>query len=398
MRKVGTAVTWGSGRLRVAARWGRRLPKRTRRRYRAGRLQLTAIRKLVKKEREWDAPLRMRRPRWWLRGFLSRSAILYDLDHNDPAQYVSDLQRVYRTKRMVHERLQDVINNKLTTHLLLGTMDIPSATLLGVYWRGAVHRFPHEERVELPEYFRRLPAGQQIFMKVLAGAEGKNIFAVKRLDEDSWGVNGVPKDLDGAVAVFHAQNRPLIVEEGLAQHAKQSALYPHTVNTIRALTMIDVTKGHEPFIVMAVQRIGCRRSEPADNWSRGGLSARVDLDTGQLGRATRLPDHDTVEWFDAHPDTGAPITGVEVPYWSQIRDLVLHSARVLSFMEYIGWDIVVTPDGPVVLEANINTGMNVLQAHQPLFTDARARAYYAERGVTTDLALDPPAVEIDEPI
>jgi hypothetical protein len=398
MNRVGTGLTWARGRARVAARRARKLPKRTRQRYRSGRLRWTAIRKLIKKEREWDAPLRLRRPRWWLKGFLSRSAVLYDLDHNDPAQYVSDLQRVYRTKRMVHERLQDVINNKLTTHLLLGTMDIRSAELLGVYWRRAVHRFPNEERVELPEYLNRLRDQQQVFFKVLSGAEGKNIFAVKRLGDQRWAVNSEEKDLDGVLEVFYAQNRPLIVEEGLEQHPKQSALYPHAVNTIRALTMIDVNDGHRPFIAMAVQRIGTDRSQPADNWSRGGLSAQVDLDTGQLGRATRLPDRDTVEWFDAHPDTGAPITGVEVPYWSEIRDLVLHSARVLSFMEYIGWDIVVTPDGPVVLEANINTGMNVLQAHQPLFADRRARAYYAERGVTTDLALEPPAVDVDEPI
>ncbi|NEE04091.1 sugar-transfer associated ATP-grasp domain-containing protein [Phytoactinopolyspora halotolerans] len=398
MGRVSTTATWARGRARVAARRVQKLPKRTRQRYRAGRLRITAIRKLIKKEREWDAPLRMRRPRWWLKGFLSRSAILYDLDHNEPAQYVSDLQRVYRTKRMVHERLQDVINNKLTTHLLLGTMDIRSAKLLGVYWRQAVHRFPEEERVPLPEYLERIEPGRQVFFKVLSGAEGKNIFAVKRLDSATWAVNGEPMDAERTADVFLVQKRPLIVEEGLEQHPKQSALYPDTVNTIRALTMIDVNNGHRPFIAMAVQRIGTRRSEPADNWSRGGLSARVDLDTGQLGRATRLPVRDEVEWFDAHPDTGAPIAGVEVPYWPQIRDLVLHSARVLSFMEYIGWDIVVTPDGPVVLEANINTGMNVLQAHQPLFTDPRARAYYAERGVTTELPFDEPAVAIDEPI
>ncbi|WP_166354821.1 sugar-transfer associated ATP-grasp domain-containing protein [Phytoactinopolyspora limicola] len=398
MSRVGRKAVWAAGRARVAVRWVSLQPKRTRRRYRNVKVRWTAIRKLIKKEREWDAPLRMRRPRWWIKGFLSRSAILYDLDHNDPAEYVSDLQRVYRTKRMVHERLQDVINNKLTTHLLLGTMDIRSAELLGVYWRRAVHRFPGEERVELPVYLTRMRIAQQVFFKVLSGAEGKNIFAVKRVDEATWAVNGVAKDLDETVGVFYVQNRPLIVEEGLEQHAKQHALYPHAVNTIRVLTMIDVTNGHTPFIATAVQRIGTDGSAPADNWSRGGLSAKIDLDTGQLGRATRLPQGDTVEWFDAHPDTGAPISGVEVPYWSEVRDLVLHSARVLSFMEYIGWDIVVTPDGPVVLEANINTGMNVLQAHQPLFTDRRARAYYAERGVTTDLALDPPAVDVDEPI
>jgi hypothetical protein len=382
--------------VRYVARRARLLPRWTRNKIRSAKLRSTAIRKLAKKEFEWDAPLRLRRPRWWLKGYLSRSAILYDLDRHGPEGYVSDLQRVYRTKRMVHPRLQDVINNKLTTHLLLGTMDIRSAKLLGVYWRGAVHRFPGEERLELADYLRSLPAGERVFFKLIAGAEGHNIFSVRRLDQAQWSVSGDVLSLDDTVAVL-TQKRPMIVEEGLVQHAKQAALFDGSVNTIRVLTVLDVENDHQPFIAMAVQRIGTRRSEPVDNWTQGGLSARVDVDTGQLGRASRLPDTDELEWFDAHPDTGAPITGVEVPYWPEIRDMVLHAGRVLSFMEYIGWDIVVTPDGPVVLEANINTGMNVLQVHQPLLADRRTRAYYAERGVT-ELPPDPLPVDTTDPV
>jgi hypothetical protein len=122
-------------------------------------------------------------------------------------------------------------------------------------------------------------------------------------------------------------------------------------------------------------------SGPVDNWTQGGLSARVDLDTGRLSRATRLPSGKKLEWFSTHPDTGSVIEGALVPHWPEIVETVIHAAHVLSFMEYVGWDIIVTPNGPVVLEANINSGMNVLQVHQPLLEDARARAYFVKRGV-----------------
>lgn len=388
MRGLQSRLAWATTKARGAFRRVRSLPRRVRQKYRAGRLKWGAIRKLAKREREWQVPLRMRRPRWWFRGYLSRSVVLYDLDRHGGGNYVSDLQRVFRLKRMVNPLLQDVINNKLTTHLLLGALDVRSARLLGVYWREAVHAFPADGREPIADYLHSLDIDQPVFFKVLAGAEGKDLVKLQRCDSDYWSVNGELLDHDAACRVFRGQKHPMVVEEGLEQHPKVNELYPHSVNTIRVLTMLDVTD-QQPFIVMAVQRIGTEQSQHVDNWSRGGLSARVDLATGQLGQASRLPAGDELEWFDAHPDTGTSINGHEVPYWPEIRDTVLRAARIMSFLEYIGWDIVVTPDGPVILEANINTGMNVLQVHQPLLADPRARAYYVERGVAPTAPPDP---------
>lgn len=391
-------VTAVRGTVAAGVRRGRSSLGVVRRKYRAGRRLLRELRKLWRKELQWPVPFRMRRPTWWLKGFLSRSSVLYDLDHNDHGRYVSDLQRVFRTKRMVNERLQDVINNKFTTHLLLRAMDVRSPELLGLYSRGAVHPFPGDERIDLETYLAALPVDETVFFKVLAGAEGKNIFALTRLDAESIRVNTDVVTMRIAVSLLQAQDRPFIIERGLEQHSVVSGLYAGSVNTVRALTMLDVANNYEPFIALAVQRIGCRRSEPSDNWSRGGLSARIDLDTGELTAATRLPDSNVKEWFDVHPDTGAQIRGVALPHWEETRELILHAAQVLSFMEYVGWDIVIGPDGPLVLEANINTGVNVLQSHQPLFTDPRVRAFYAKRGVRTDLGDEPAAAVFDEPV
>ncbi len=349
------------------------------RRYRTARVRLTALGKLARKEREWQVPLRTRTPQWWRRGFLSRSAVLYELDRNDPSLYLSDSHRYLQTKRMVHPKLQDLINNKLTTHLLLTAMDIPAPELLGIAWQGRVHRFPSDVQVSTVEHLRSMELGDLHFFKVVAGAEGKNIQAITRLSDGIWDVNGSPGTADAAarsVAGF-----PMIIERGIVQHPSQAGLNPGSVNTIRVLTVPDVADGNRPFIAAAVQRIGCRRSGSADNWSRGGLSAAVDLDTGVLGRATRLPDGHHKEWFDTHPDTGAMITGHAIAHWDRVVDLVLGAAAKVSFLEYVGWDIVITAEGPLVLEANINSGVNVIQSHQPLLADPRVRAYYRGRGL-----------------
>src|SRR5690625_2831886 len=352
-----------------------------RRKYRAFKVLSWEVRKLSRRERQWKVPFSQRRPKWWFRGFMSRSAILYDLDNTEPGLYVSDVQRVFRNKRMVHARLQEVINNKLTTHLLLRTMHVPSPNLLGIYSRGYVHYFPEENKTPVRDYIGSLTTGTTVFFKVFAGAEGKNIYAIRPLEGGQFEGNGEEQGLDDAAQIYTSQTRPFIIEAGLEQHPYMNDLFPNSINTIRALTLPDVENNEEPFIALAVQRIGCYRSQPSDNWSRGGLSARIDLQTGVLGKATRLPDGNAKEWFTHHPDTGAQIEGAQLPLWEETRELILRAAREVSFLEYIGWDIVIGPNGPLVLEANINSGVNVFQSHQPLLGDPRVRSYYTSRGV-----------------
>lgn len=335
--------------------------------------------RLTAKEVEWQVPLRDRQPRWWRQGFLSRSAIVYDLDHNDPALYVSDVRRYLRTRHMVHPRLQDLIDNKLSTHLLLQNLAIPTPRLAGVYARGGVHLYPTETRLPVAEFLAGLAVGEHLFFKPLSGAEGKQLYSVRRTPQGVR-LNGADTTVVEAAARLSGRNRPLVVEELVVQHEWQRELYVETTNTLRLLTMLDLAT-HEPFLVVAVQRIGSAASGAVDNWTQGGLSARIDLATGMLGKATRLPAGTTLEWFSAHPDTGVVIEGRQVPYWEQVREVVLRAARAISFLEYVGWDVIVGPDGPVVLEANINSGMNVLQVHQPLLADPRARAYLEDRGV-----------------
>lgn len=335
--------------------------------------------RLVAKEAEWRVPFRQRKVRWWAKGFLSRSAIVYELDRNDPRLYISDWRRYLRTRHMVHARLQDIINNKLATHLLLQNLAIPTPRLAGVYSRGGVHLYPGEERYEVAEYIERLSPGTRLFWKPLGGAEGKQLYSMHRT-ADGLRVNGEQVTIALAERMIAGANRPLIIEDLVEQHEEQRRLYPETTNTLRLLTMLDLDT-HEPFIVLAVQRIGSVASGNVDNWTQGGLSARVELETGALGRAARLPQSLELEWFSTHPDSGARIEGRIVPHWSQVKDVVLRAARAISFLEYVGWDVIVGQDGPVLLEANINSGMNVLQVHQPLLSDPRVRRYFAARDV-----------------
>jgi len=113
-----------------------------------------------------------------------------------------------------------------------------------------------------------------------------------------------------------------------------------------------------------------------DNWTKGGLGAEVDLETGELGEAVTFPRSGKLTWYKNHPSSGSKIEGIVVPHWSHVQSEILDVARSLPFLPYIGWDIVVTENGFKIIEGNNNSDVNLLQVHRPLLLDPRIADFY----------------------
>jgi hypothetical protein len=181
----------------------------------------------------------------------------------------------------------------------------------------------------------------------------------------------------------HGSARAILIERRLQQGDFWRGLFPDSANTLRIQTLW--TPGEPaPFVARAVQRIGTADTVPTDNWSGGGISAPVELATGQLGegRMHPLKGKRREQRFTHHPDTGAPIAGAVLPGWERVLDVVLRAAASVPFNRMAGWDVLVDREGePVILEANGNSDVNLLQVHGGLLTDPRIRQFYQTVGV-----------------
>ena len=77
-----------------------------------------------------------------------------------------------------------------------------------------------------------------------------------------------------------------------------------------------------------------------------------------LSEACTLHGLDT---YETHPDSGNRIKGIAVPGWSDIKKQILELAHNLPYMNFIAWDVLKTPDGLCVIEANSSSGVNIIQ-------------------------------------
>ncbi len=87
--------------------------------------------------------------------------------------------------------------------------------------------------------------------------------------------------------------------------------------------------------------------------------------------------------YSYHPDTKQQIEGVHIPGWKSMTACLLAVLTQIPCLKYVGWDIIMTDDGFVLLEGNNCSDVNLLQVHRPLLADSRVRAFYEHHGVTT---------------
>jgi alpha-L-glutamate ligase-like protein len=105
---------------------------------------------------------------------------------------------------------------------------------------------------------------------------------------------------------------------------------------------------------MAMLRLPTKESGGRANLHQGGIGAGVDLDSGRTNHAVCRN-----RFAKVHPDTGAALVGVGVPYWNDVLGMARRVAAA-GGLGYLGVDIVIDAvNGPLLLEANARPGLAI---------------------------------------
>lgn len=173
-------------------------------------------------------------------------------------------------------------------------------------------------------------------------------------------VNGSPfQSWDDVKAYFRSdefKNIEFIVQKCLSNHPAIDKIYPNSINTIRLVTTKNpATNEVEP--LAAILRIGAH-GNVVDNWAMGGLAIKINEDASLASEAYYKPGFGTKT--KTHPDTNVVFDKVKVPFYKESVDLCCKFHKKLG-IHSIGWDVAITPEGPVLIEGNDNWEISLMQ-------------------------------------
>lgn len=145
-------------------------------------------------------------------------------------------------------------------------------------------------------------------------------------------------------------NKQFLVEDVVKQNKEISNIYPHSVNTLRVVTI-------NKKVVAAYLRIG-NKGNVVDNFNHGGMATKVNIENGII----EYPAIDkNSEVYTIHPETKHKIVGVQVPMWDKVVELCETIAHVIPEVGYVGWDICVGEDKLYLIEGNDFPGHDIYQ-------------------------------------
>lgn len=171
---------------------------------------------------------------------------------------------------------------------------------------------------------------------------------------DSLGGKGIERIRRDEIRDVHAfrqdreRNRQFLLEEFLVQHPDLASLNHSSVNTMRIVTY---TAGDAVQVLSTALRIGA--GGDVDNFSGGGMYTMLSPEGVALYPA--FDDSNAVHGI--HPITGVPIVGFQVPLFREALDVVRTAARSIPEVPFVGWDVAISPERPVLIEGNYNTGV-----------------------------------------
>lgn len=255
-----------------------------------------------------------------------------------------------------------LLQDKLLFERYYAPRGIRVAESLGSIDANGRSRFSDVRETDLCEIGRKYLPHRDLFVKPRFGIKGKGVFKLRFDDNHGIAINDTPST---CADLMHRITATSLVQARIPQHAVISQLHPESLNTLRVITF---RRDEVVEVFLAYLRMA-GGGEVTDNNSTSRAVVRVNEDTGQLFEIGYALKADLVRTARCHPDTGIVFSDVVIPDIQGCLALARAAHEWTPGLFSIGWDIAITPAGPVLLEGNDDWGATLAMFVMPEFSD-----------------------------
>ena len=155
-------------------------------------------------------------------------------------------------------------------------------------------------------------------------------------------------------SVIYKSGEDFLIQQRLINHPQVDIFCNDALACVRILSVVDKNGNIRMFRPVFKMPQG---KAILNYLHTGALVSQICLETGKLRKLLGFPTENN----KYHPEKEILLEGRELPYWKEIKQLVISLHQSLPLIPLIGWDIAVTPTGPVFLEGNINPALDIHQ-------------------------------------
>lgn len=215
--------------------------------------------------------------------------------------------------------------------------------------------------------FNLLKEKKILAMKPNSGTSGGLGFIKLELRNDGLYENNKPIGIARFEEIRDTM-RNYIVTEYAQQHKDLAAVWPDSECTLRVImcknTPEDRYLPSTWSCAVSYARFGTSVNGGASNLSSGGVGVGFDFETGQYRdfsiRYKRFC-RDGVWMLKKHPDTNVEWHSSCLPNWKLVKNQIESLCQHISSLDYLGLDIIITPNGMKLCEINSHPAMDYEQ-------------------------------------
>lgn len=286
----------------------------------------------------------------YIHGFTVETASVCRINKSNYKDFLCN--RDYKNGHPWNGAYTGIIDNKLFLPMLF--MNYPEYIPTYFYYKDAdgFLNMQNGKREDYPDFLQLLHSEKRLCLKHTHSSVGKG-FMLVCFDGNDYTINNetvTSEQLKDTVL----QLEQYIVTQYVHQHQYSKDICSTSVNSIRMIVAWDSQK-KEFFLARCFHRFGCNGNVVDNIGSGNGLLVFVDPETGILtnyGAINKNKSGHRSQENIVHPDKQIPLTGMQIPNFNEIKSKILEIANSMSYLRWVGFDVVITPDGFKILETN----------------------------------------------